>query len=232
MGSGRRTAFVFALGLVDTAVTSPLAPRTGRGRPWGSAAGHSFVPTVRGAWWVPATARRAALSSPASPDGGHVDLRAGAVAVSEPCSTGLPGEAADLAVAQPVEDEAEQFPGRGTPSTAGGDTTATCVTTRSPSLATVVDATDTLNPTTSGTDTRRGSRGPGTRSSKPLTMSSGSSAGTVLFGVLPDCGPNHAYASQRGLPRDPVTSDLWCREVPLEGCSLCPSPIPGSSGRT
>jgi hypothetical protein len=39
------------LGLVDTAVTSPLAPRTGRGRPWGSAAGHSFVPRV-GAWCV------------------------------------------------------------------------------------------------------------------------------------------------------------------------------------
>jgi hypothetical protein len=95
---------------LDTAVTSPLAPRTGRGRPWGSADGHSFVPTVRGAWCVPATAGRAALSSPASPEGGHVDLRARAVAVSEPCSTGLPGEAADLAVAQPLKDEAEQFP--------------------------------------------------------------------------------------------------------------------------
>ena len=71
-----------------------------------------------------------------------------------------------------------------TPSTGGGDTTATCVTTRSPSLASFVDATDTFNPTTSGTDTRRGSRGPGTRSSKPLTMSSGSSAGTVVFGPL------------------------------------------------
>ena len=35
-----------------------------------------------------------------------------------------------------------------------------------------------------------------------------------------------------GLPRDPVTSDLWCREVPLEGCSPCPGPIPESSART
>ncbi len=35
-----------------------------------------------------------------------------------------------------------------------------------------------------------------------------------------------------GLPRDPVTSDLWCREVPLEGCSPCPGPIPRSSART
>ena len=35
-----------------------------------------------------------------------------------------------------------------------------------------------------------------------------------------------------GLPREPVTSDLWCREVPLEGCSPCPSPIPVSSART
>jgi hypothetical protein len=42
--------------------------------------------------------------------GGHVDLRARAVAVSESCSIGLPGEAADLAVAQPVKHEAEQFP--------------------------------------------------------------------------------------------------------------------------
>lgn len=35
-----------------------------------------------------------------------------------------------------------------------------------------------------------------------------------------------------GLPRGEVTSDLWCWEAPLEGCALCPSPIPGSSGRT
>ena len=35
-----------------------------------------------------------------------------------------------------------------------------------------------------------------------------------------------------GLPRGPVTSDLWCREVPLEGCAPCRGPIPGSSGRT
>ena len=35
-----------------------------------------------------------------------------------------------------------------------------------------------------------------------------------------------------GLLHDPVTSDLWCREVPLEGCSPCPSPIPVSSART
>jgi len=39
-------------------------------------------------------------------------------------------------------------------------------------------------------------------------------------------------ASWMGLLRGPVTSDLWCRKVPLEGCALCPSPIPGSSGRT
>jgi hypothetical protein len=82
--------FLVASLWVDTAVTSPLAPRAGRGRPWGSAAGHSFVPTVRGAWCVLATARRAALSSSASPEGGHGDLRARALAVSEPCSTGLP----------------------------------------------------------------------------------------------------------------------------------------------
>ena len=36
----------------------------------------------------------------------------------------------------------------------------------------------------------------------------------------------------KGLPRESVTSDLWCREVPLEGCSPCPSPIPASSVRT
>ena len=30
----------------------------------------------------------------------------------------------------------------------------------------------------------------------------------------------------RGLLHGSVTSDLWCREVPLEGCSPCPSPIP------
>src|SRR5262245_47069237 len=35
-----------------------------------------------------------------------------------------------------------------------------------------------------------------------------------------------------GLPRGPVTSDLWCREVPLEGCAPCLGPIPGSSART
>ncbi len=35
-----------------------------------------------------------------------------------------------------------------------------------------------------------------------------------------------------GLPRTSVTPDLWCREVPLEGCSPCPGPIPGSSART
>jgi hypothetical protein len=37
---------------------------------------------------------------------------------------------------------------------------------------------------------------------------------------------------QMGLPRDLVTPDLWCREVPLEGCSPCPGPIPRSSVRT
>ena len=67
MGMEPRQGFLVASLWVDTAVTSPLAPRAGRGRPWGSAAGHSFVPTVRGAWCVPATARRAALSSSASP---------------------------------------------------------------------------------------------------------------------------------------------------------------------
>ena len=36
----------------------------------------------------------------------------------------------------------------------------------------------------------------------------------------------------KGLPRGGVTSDLWCREVLLEGCSPCPSPIPVSSART
>jgi hypothetical protein len=35
-----------------------------------------------------------------------------------------------------------------------------------------------------------------------------------------------------GLLHDPVTSDLWCREVLLEGCSLCPSLIRVSSVRT
>src|SRR5206468_3001761 len=44
MGLRLRTAPLSALGLVDTAVTSPLAPRTGHGRPWGSAARHSFAP--------------------------------------------------------------------------------------------------------------------------------------------------------------------------------------------
>ena len=36
----------------------------------------------------------------------------------------------------------------------------------------------------------------------------------------------------QGLPRGEVTADLWCREVPLEGCSPCPGPIPVSSVRT
>jgi hypothetical protein len=108
MGMEPRPGFLVASLWVDTAVTSPLAPRAGRDRPWGSAAGHSFVPTVRGAWCVPATARRAALSSTASPEGGHGDLRARALAVSEPCSTGLPDQAADLAVPQPVEDQGER----------------------------------------------------------------------------------------------------------------------------
>ena len=35
-----------------------------------------------------------------------------------------------------------------------------------------------------------------------------------------------------GLPRGSVTSDLWCREVRLEGCAPCRGRIPGSSGRT
>jgi hypothetical protein len=38
--------------------------------------------------------------------------------------------------------------------------------------------------------------------------------------------------SLEGLPRGEVTSDLWCWEAPLEGCAPCPSPFPGSSGRT
>src|SRR5215207_3351407 len=112
---GPPRGFLVASLWMDTAVTSPLAPRAGRGRPWGSAAGHSFVPTVRGAWCVPATARRAALSSSASPEGGHGDLRARALAVSKPCSTGLPARAADLAVPQPVEDQGEQLPRRRDP---------------------------------------------------------------------------------------------------------------------
>jgi hypothetical protein len=58
----------------------------------------------------PATARRAALSSPASPGGGHVVLRARALAVSEPCSTGLL-----VGVSQPVEHQAEQLPRRRDP---------------------------------------------------------------------------------------------------------------------
>ena len=37
---------------------------------------------------------------------------------------------------------------------------------------------------------------------------------------------------EAGLPRGEVTSDLWCRVAPLEGCASCPSPFPGSSGRT
>jgi hypothetical protein len=105
----RRQAFPVASGPgVDTAVTSPLAPRTGRGRPWGFGC-RTFLRSeglVHGVF--PATARRAALSSPASPDGGQVVLRARALAVSEPCSTGLlVGEAADLAVPQPLEHQAE-----------------------------------------------------------------------------------------------------------------------------
>ena len=40
------------------------------------------------------------------------------------------------------------------------------------------------------------------------------------------------YNTSVGLLHDEVTSDLWCREVPLEGCSPCPSPIPRSSART
>gem|GEM_PF-5983494 len=35
-----------------------------------------------------------------------------------------------------------------------------------------------------------------------------------------------------GLPRGEVTSDLWCRRAPLEGCSPCPSPIRRSSAMT
>lgn len=35
-----------------------------------------------------------------------------------------------------------------------------------------------------------------------------------------------------GLPQGWVTSDLWCREVPLEGCVLCPSRTPRSSATT
>ena len=35
-----------------------------------------------------------------------------------------------------------------------------------------------------------------------------------------------------GLPCGSVTSDLWCREVRLEGCAPCRGRIPGSSGRT
>jgi hypothetical protein len=37
---------------------------------------------------------------------------------------------------------------------------------------------------------------------------------------------------QMGLLHDPVTSDLWCREVLLEGCSPCLGPIPRSFART
>lgn len=35
-----------------------------------------------------------------------------------------------------------------------------------------------------------------------------------------------------GLLHEQVTSDLWCREVPLEGCPPCPSPTPRSSATT
>jgi len=38
--------------------------------------------------------------------------------------------------------------------------------------------------------------------------------------------------ARMGLPRGEVTSDLWCREAPLEGCASCPNPFPGSSART
>lgn len=37
---------------------------------------------------------------------------------------------------------------------------------------------------------------------------------------------------QTGLLHDQVTSDLWCRVAPLEGCSPCRSPIPKSSVTT
>jgi hypothetical protein len=42
----------------------------------------------------------------------------------------------------------------------------------------------------------------------------------------PSVSTSLARQATPGLPRDPVTSDLWCREVPLEGCSPCPGPIP------
>lgn len=41
-----------------------------------------------------------------------------------------------------------------------------------------------------------------------------------------------ALLGRVGLPCGEVTSDLWCREVPLEGCSPCPSPIRRSSATT
>ena len=39
-------------------------------------------------------------------------------------------------------------------------------------------------------------------------------------------------ASTAGLLHDPVTSDLWCREVLLKGCAPCQGPTPESFVRT
>lgn len=70
--------------------------------------------------------------------------------------------------------------------------------------------------------------------------------GAVYFDRLPpaqqsrvqqEFGPRspidfYCLMQQVGLLHGLVTSDLWCREVPLEGCSPCPGPIPRSSVRT
>jgi hypothetical protein len=68
--------------LGDTAETSPVVPRTGRGQ------AEVRLPDIlraASAWGVPATTRRAHSVAPASPtEGGHVVRRARVPAVSEP----------------------------------------------------------------------------------------------------------------------------------------------------
>ncbi len=49
---------------------------------------------------------------------------------------------------------------------------------------------------------------------------------------LLDEHPTWLRDAQAGLPRGEVTSDMWCREAPLKGCSPRPSPILGRSART
>ncbi len=54
----------------------------------------------------------------------------------------------------------------------------------------------------------------------------------LVTGLATSSLPSQPPSRRTGLLHGLVTSDLWCREVLLEGCSPCPGPTPKSSVRT